>query len=666
MSNVLRTLAQELETLTRSRNYLADLIRCEKARAACQPQHPDLACDKQLLGRLDACHVCLVSEQAQLVASRTELLREARAKSQFSIPRDMQQRIDTYDTLLKYANSRNQQGLQSISRHCNVSPFLNQQLKARIQKLATIDRRTLEATAQKHADALAYPHTKFWHSSRDDYLRAYANDWKWLIGTITSALESTHIERRELATRHDEAIISKVELLLALPSTTVEVTSLTTEVNVIREREASTQEAVKRVWIGTQQVKGWVYRDAIEPLETDRSLAKLWASNPGDGSYWNAAMESARCAEVVALALYRDLFGQSEDLSLLQLLSPADTRWKTADIATSERMVDVKNARRSLSSQIAYSEHTVKRFKSDHLSQDVVVSGFLSPYCANAGFAPGEPVVWLGETTLGAIDRLRLDFESDYLHIGLTLNQLTLIPPWLFEYPQQCYAGRDSALSTIRSDGFVLPRSDCPLALLVVTGRLAASKSHDAVSQEALLLSQRFTTSTILTRPALFLHILDRFCQCVRNGLPFSADALREILFAGDSTILAGLSGNSTPLSLLDPLEVVYTFLDVLEKVSETCAEQAAAYSTFKLAGPSVLQGRHGTGPWQTLFAYCGGWGKLQSGGPVKCRQNPIYLGQDVRCDVCDRLICHKCGFCKKSCTECAPRQNGWPCISLQ
>jgi hypothetical protein len=58
-------------------------------------------------------------------------------------------------------------------------------------------------------------------------------------------------------------------------------------------------------------------------------------------------MESARCAELVALALYRDLFGHSEDLSILPLFAPTDRRWQTADIATGARLVDVKNARRS-------------------------------------------------------------------------------------------------------------------------------------------------------------------------------------------------------------------------------------------------------------------------------------------------------------------------------
>jgi hypothetical protein len=322
-------------------------------------------------------------------------------------------------------------------------------------------------------------------------------------------------------------------------------------------------------------------------------------------------------------------------------------------------VIDVKNARRSFSCKNGYSEHTVKRFKSDRLNRDVVISGFLSPYLVDDEFSPSEHVVWLGEMTLGALDDLRRDFETDYLQIDLSRDRLTFIPPWLFEYPPECYAERDSSLETVRSHEFVLPKSECPLGLLVLADRAALKRPWDTLSEEAMALAGRLTTSAAPARPILYLHVLDRFCQSARKGVPFRADALRQILFSPSSRILCHLSDKATPLASFDPLEVVKTLLDVLEQVAATCAQFASTFTCFKLAGPGILKGRQNDGNWQTLFAYCGGWRRLQNGASVKCGQSPLYLGQHVPCDVCNRLICHECRYCAQSCQACAPRQAG-------
>src|SRR5713226_3563520 len=140
--------------------------------------------------------------------------------------------------------------------------------------------------------------------------------------------------------------------------------AITTEMQTARDRETASVEAVRKVWQGTQCVKRYVNNDGAVLDEDDRSLAADWARDFEGSDYWIGAMESARCAELVALDIYRQIYGEVEDLSILQKLAPSDTRWKAADIDTAGRWIDVKNARRSFSSPTSYSEHCVKRFKS--------------------------------------------------------------------------------------------------------------------------------------------------------------------------------------------------------------------------------------------------------------------------------------------------------------
>jgi hypothetical protein len=591
---------------------------------------------------------------------RTELLREQRANIPFCCPPDLQERIKTFETLKAFADGRRVQGFQEFSSQCKEARLLVEQLRPYISRLADDKRRGLEAAAREYADARAFSDTPNWHLKQAEYITTHAGDWKRVRGGIQTALQEAYTERRGMEGRHDEALVKDVDDLFELPSAVVEARTLIAEVSVARKREAAAIEAVQRVWQGAKKVNDWANRSPVEPDENDRALARNWANSYGDGSYYIGAMESARCAELVALALYRELLGPTEDLSILQFLSPSDSRWHTADIAAGGRLIDVKNARRSFSSRNAYSEHTVKRFKKDRISGDVVISGFLSEYLVDRRSSQAEHVVWLGETTLGMVERLRRDFESDYLTIDLSRDRLTLIPPWLFEYPPECYAERDTAIRAVRSDKFVLPKSDCPLGLLLLAGRLASGPPQDTLWEEAVTLGQRLAASAALTRPVLFLHILDRFCHTARNGVPFPARAIRQLLFPADSRALSRCSDDTTPLAACDPLGVVETLLDVLERVAETCAQLAVTFTSFRLDRPSIFQGRKHHGGWQTLFAYCGGWRRLRTGGPVKCGQSPLYLGQNKSCDRCRKLICHQCGFCEESCPACPPRQAEW------
>jgi hypothetical protein len=334
LCEVATVVAADLEVLSRSRDYLAQLIQCGDARSACQPEHPELACDRELLGRLDACHFRLVREQSQLEERWSELLREARTNSPFCCPQDVELQLTNFEALQAHANNRSLQGLLTVSKRCQEGRLLIEQLKECIHRLAINERRCLETAAREFADQLAYPHTPFWYSKRNEYLNGHAADWHSVSDRIKADLQQAYAERREMEARHDEALGRKVGSLLTLPTAAVEARKLAVETHVTRDREDAALKAVQQVWRGTQKLRRWAYRRPVELGENDRLLAMSWVGGDLGDSYRVGAMKSARCAESVALDLYRDLHGQAEDLSILQLLLPSDSRWQTADIAT--------------------------------------------------------------------------------------------------------------------------------------------------------------------------------------------------------------------------------------------------------------------------------------------------------------------------------------------
>jgi hypothetical protein len=365
------------------------------------------------------------------------------------------------------------------------------------------------------------------------------------------------------------------------------------------------------------------------------------------------------------LDIYRELHGDAEDLSIQQVLQPDDARWWLADIKARVDLIDVKNAMRSFSSRRRYSEHHVRRFKQDD-RRDVVISGFLSPYPqeGHAGHGPDEDrlVCWLGETSLGTIEQMRREFEAEYLELDLPTTRTTLVPPWLFDYPGPVYAERDAALARACAAGFAFPRADCPVGAVVLAGRLPKPPVNDQLAEEAYALSQRRRKFGYVSRPLLYLHVLDRFCRSVVAGTPFPAGVLRDIIFPSGSPVLRGVADASTPLAVLDPVEIVCELIDVLEKVSTYCSLGRYGFTRFKLAGKGLLRGCRMNGAWQTILAYCGGWRKLNGGRTVKCGRNPLFIGQkNVRpCEACGYLICDICGHCRKKCPNCPESQERW------
>jgi hypothetical protein len=525
-----------------------------------------------------------------------------------------------------------------------------------------MSKRDVRLTARESADHVARRRTGDWQRQYNAILKDYEDELQNVLDLLRRSLHECRKDLSVLQERHNTFLArgfddQLVSLIGELRETVEHGGSLVAEVKGACERETASIEAVRQVWTGTMGVKRHVYRRGVPLGGDDRKLAHNWARGFNDREYDLGGMESARCAELVALGIYRDIYGDSEDLSIRQEITPSDMRWLRADIAVGVRWIDVKNARRSFSPGIrrSYSEHCVAKFKSDRLDRHVIISGFLSEYI-------GEEVIWLGETSLGEIESLRSQFKTAYLELDFSDARGSRIPPWLFEYPSASYAERDAALATVRAPDFVPPRSECPLGFLVLAGRLEQLSPNSPLSKEVLALAHRIPTNTIPTRPLLFLHVLDRFCQTVRDGMPFPSWALRRILFSADSDAWAKDWDDTTPLAVLDPLKTVKELLDVLERIAATCAQQTIAFTRFKLTGSGIFRGCRPDGKWQTIFAYCGGWGKLTNGKRVKCGQNPLFIGQNDPCDnsACGKLKCHSCGYCCRNCPLCSSRQASW------
>ncbi len=420
------------------------------------------------------------------------------------------------------------------------------------------------------------------------------------------------------------------------------------------KKEKDSIDALNAPWKTVLSLQDITTRTKPMLNESDRNLILHWSRQQhGPSAYGNQAMTSAREAEVTALQLYCNLYGKAEDISILQITSPNpnDDRWRYADIATDGRWVDIKNARTSFSSPNSYSEHCVPQFKLDRNKREVSVSAFLSPYRDDSN----QPITWLGETTMGEIEKLQKEFNSQCL-LEVTFSapsNYSFLPAWLFDYPSVCYTSREADLALIRSPEFIFPRKKCDIGSGVLANRVIHSKTEGALGQEAMKLERRIEKCG-LSRAVLFLHILDRFCRTSLNNKSFKCTGLDKILFPR-------LNNNTkTPLGVYDPLETVWNLWNVLVAVSEKCLEKARRFTMFRLRGANILQGKRHDDSWSTIFAYCGGWLQRENESRVRCGQNPIYLGQDDPCPSCGRLICHSCGFCLTQCSDCKKRQDHW------
>jgi hypothetical protein len=591
----------------------------------------------------------------------------------FHPPQDLQRRTDLFLELLTACSRQDKKAfLRITAAHAStidrIKPLRETARLLEAEQTHSEPWRCREVLAAKRATEHAYRGTKEWRIRFSEIL-----DTGPYLARLVPALEKKlallRLDlRRELA-RHKQQVRASVdETLMALGprvnAAVLEAEACVKSVANFLERDRQTVAVIQRPWVVVNHQAALVWRRAPALTDLDLTLAREWSSG---SVYEDAKMRSARRAEKLALEVYSGLYGRAEDLSILQLTSPEDSRWHTADVEAGGHLIDVKNARRSFSSPDSYSEHSVKTFKDATRGREVKISGFLSTYAATEEAEEDSEIVWLGETSGRDIRALASEFTSDHLEISFLDGKGSLLPPWLFDYPEVFYDERKAAVEEIRSEGFSWPVTNVPLAARLVAKSTIARGGPGAIespSPEALeevgVLEARLRSFQYPTRPFLFLHILDRFCACAVQGAPFPADAIKKVLFSPDFPAWSSILMPYLPLAVLDPLATIRNLLRLLRGVSISCAERSLAFRSFRLRGPNILQGRTGTNEWQTIYAYCGGWGQLSSGGPVRCGQNPLYLGQAEPCPACRHLVCHRCGFCSQLCPDCSGRQSEW------
>jgi len=438
-------------------------------------------------------------------------------------------------------------------------------------------------------------------------------------------------------------------------------------------------------WVGDEQTASPYWKEAMDWVGDEQTASP----------YWKAAMESARKAEKALINQLAKHNLRPEDLSVLQIVKPEDQRWKQADILMSRGAWDVKNARRSYNSKSTYSEHCVPRFKIERGLGNVAIAGILSPYPDN-NIEPKKTElkkdyentknvittsnldvqtssrVWLGIVDKEIIERLQVGFKdcSNYLLINFRNidTRGTYMPPWVFDYPTEYYLERDKLLTDLRKR-YEKEALCLPVGQAILLGVIVNQDIDTNIENEAIKLQKRIQELG-LSRPVLFLHVLARFCEAIHQKIPFNAAELRICLslefqnsYREDTKLKETPEQaflTSRPLGVADPLKTIYRLIDVLEAAAKYCQSQAAGFRSFRLSGPGILGGVGFDGQAKTILAYCGGWTLLSHRDDlrVRCGTNPLYLGQNVSCPECGKLICHNCGFCTKKCNLCVQNQK--------
>lgn len=392
-------------------------------------------------------------------------------------------------------------------------------------------------------------------------------------------------------------------------------------------------------------------------------------------------MLSARMAEKVAFAFYKQLAYEVEDIAVLQL-NGKNSNWKTHDLLLDgKRAVDVKNARRPFNSENFYVEHTIPKFKKDRYDQEIFIAGILSPYlkleCINNPSSVRfkvPPIIYLGETNLGAINTLCIKFSTNKLEIMYPGDYK--IPSWLFDYPDEWYRDFDVRCQAFR-DQFKWPNDDDNIGPLlydtlakldILPKLIIAAIDLPAYFSERLepwqvKFCQRlnFKANNRLSIPFIFLTVLSDFLDKLEDEPSHYAPKIYlDLLYQREQ-----MPTQLCPLGLTDPLGVISSLCNALNTLwDHRNSLNLKRFKNFSFRGLGLLQGRESSiSQWDTILAYCGGWVHQEDGeGNIlvndngrpqrlgKCGYSPLVLGQHKLCEICRKLICSECGFC---CIEC-------------
>lgn len=553
----------------------------------------------------------------------------------------------------------------NTERLLSALPFLvipraeRDQLSRLLKHLDSVEQMGIGQWACEQASLCAASATALWYSHRKRFFEMYQARWREIVDYISDVIEECRKENERLRSRHGIELLAASEPPLGREIAAITDLSLrlssrveiaTTYAAEQKDHDAKTIGLFEQFFASPAAVRLFAHLHPAQLDNDDVRLAAFWTNSYPGSTHWHSAMLSARRAERSLLRAYAMLFGIARDLAVEQLSDGDDTRWKLADIESGGLLIDVKNARGSFSTTNAYSEHCVPRFKHDRDQGEVVISGVLSPYVKEERPEPSgdQPLIWLGEATRAAIDRLATEFQSDYLDVQLHTNQgRSFIPPWLFEFPHEAYRARDDVLAELKSSPIRFPRHELPIAATLLLDALPSNDDKSLVLHEATQLRSRIARIG-LSRPCIFLHIIDRFCRSHRDGSRFPGQALKTVLFPREDA--------TAPLAMFDPLATISNLLDTLAKAEPDLTR--FCFTRFRLSAPGIFRGFDEEGREQTIIAYCGGWRSVGS-RTVRCGKNPIVLGEDHPCEVCGYLVCSACGYCQQGCPG-LKRQQDW------
>lgn len=352
----------------------------------------------------------------------------------------------------------------------------------------------------------------------------------------------------------------------------------------------------------------WVSAAAL--TTDDVELANSWGGGP-EARLRNL---SARAAERAAQEFFVRRGYTVEDVAILQLRRPEDLRWKFADIAVNDDLVDVKNSRESEGSPLTYTEHCV-RFKK-HRGAPVVVLGTFSQFVDEQSVLDGSQslVRVLGVTSRPRVELITKFFTSDRFKPSFGGD---FYPPWIFEVPDSWYRRREQVHREI-TRAFEVDS--------VIDAFITLPADLDGEARELI---RNAIDTCGCSLPVLFL-----LCLSLK-------------LLHGDSSYQLFRQACQRPdLDLFklvpDPLAVLDSLHEILGDISSS---DLTKFVRFHLSARQILRGFDGES-WSTIYAYCGG--HLEDGS--RCGMFPLTMTRHRTCERCGYLVCSRCASCNSSC----------------
>lgn len=413
------------------------------------------------------------------------------------------------------------------------------------------------------------------------------------------------------------------------------------------------------------------YKELYDFDDNDKRLAQLWGNNT-ENNFERAKMLSARGAEKLVKRFYQNIGNNVEDIAIDQISGKSQI-WRQADICinleNSQRLIDVKNARQSVNSNV-YSEFCIPKFK-ENRNQDVVIAAVLSPYLQlqymnkeGAFFSVSNPQ-YLGELTCSQLQSLIQSFSDGVVSLDMTrgFDPKSYLAPWLFDYNIQFYQEQIKIANKLRSlQDDEIPSYDDLITLGITSVYsyiplyIFTNKSIPKTWQQTLsaweinfikLLYRQ--NDSVLKLPHLYMSILKHFLLMLfGNNENYSPIKIINLL-----------GSDSHPLKLYDPLGIIKDFCKTLETLwNNRLQANLTRFRIFKFSGQGLLEGKISTShhSYTTILAYCGGWVEQKG----KCGFVPLVIGREKNCPTCGKLICPKddCGYCSSNCEAYQQRQK--------